>query len=248
MVSAHIRAAGAARASTRSASYGTRCSGSAAAMKMDATNADQIAEYERNNIKPLIYRYLPNYKLICTSPIRTVADLEGKKIRTFGSYVPKMFAAMKATPVNVLPTDMYQSLKRGSMDCSYLTNAFFVTYKLYEVAKYVIEVDFGAINAYLLAINRGRWNALPDNVRNLMLEVGAEATEFGVHQTREVEEASLDQVVAAGAEIVVFEEQDALEAAAPDMIALWIAEAAKIGKEAEARAYVAQLKDLLGMN
>lgn len=97
-----------------------------AAMKMDRENPDQIAEYEQNNIKPLVNRFLPNYKLICTKPIRTVADFEGTKIRTFGNYMPKMFDALKATPVNVLPVDMYEALKRGSMDCSYLTTPFFV--------------------------------------------------------------------------------------------------------------------------
>ena len=66
-------------------------------------NKDQIEEYKRNNIKPLVYRYLPNYKLICTKPVRTMADLKDLKIRTFGSYMPKMFAAIDVTPVNVLP-------------------------------------------------------------------------------------------------------------------------------------------------
>ena len=217
------------------------------AMKMDMENPDQIAEYERNNIKPLINRYLPNYKLICTKPVKTVKDLEGLKIRTFGNYMPKMFAALKATPVNVLPVEMYEALKRGSMDCSYLTYPFFVVFKLYEVAPYVIDVKFGGINAYYLAMNKRKFDGLPKNVQDLLVAVGAEATEWGVADTKKVDAAAKQQLVEKGATIIVFEEQQKLEDTVPDMIDEWIAEMAKLGKEKEAMAYAAAVRKDLGL-
>lgn len=218
-----------------------------AAMKLEETNPDQKAEFEKANIKPLIHRYLPNYKLICTKPVRTVEELKGLKIRTFGSYMPIMFSALEVTPVNVLPTDMYEALKRGSMDCSYLTNANFIAYKLHEVAKYIIDVKFGGINAYYLAINLDKWKSLPENVQQLLLEVGKEATEFGVKDTIRAEKEALATMVAQGAEVIKFEEQEKLEAAVPDMIEIWIGEMAKIGKEKEARRYANEIKALLNM-
>ena len=217
------------------------------AMKMDMENPDQIAEYERNNIKPLINRYLPNYKLICTKPVKTVKDLEGLKIRTFGNYMPKMFAALKATPVNVLPVEMYEALKRGSMDCSYLTYPFFVVFKLYEVASYVIDVKFGGINAYYLAMNKRKFDGLPKNVQDLLVAVGAEATEWGVADTKKVDAAAKQQLVEKGATIVMFEEQQKLEDTVPDMIDEWIAEMAKLGKENEAMAYASAVRKDLGL-
>jgi TRAP-type C4-dicarboxylate transport system substrate-binding protein len=218
-----------------------------AAMKLDETNKDQIAEFERNNIIPLVHRYLPNYRLICTMPIRTMADLKGKKIRTFGNYMPHMFAALEVTPVNVLPTEMYEALKRGSLDCSYLTNANFIAYKLHEVAKYIIDVKLGGINAYWLAMNRSKFFALPENIQSLLRDAGAEATQYSVDITVAEEEAALQQMVAEGAEVVKFEEQEAVEAAVPDMIDIWIENMTKDGKGEEAKAYAAELKALLGM-
>ncbi len=217
------------------------------AMKMDRESADQIAEYERNNIKPLINRYLPNYKLICTKPVKTVKEFEGLKIRTFGNYMPKMFAALKATPVNVLPVEMYEALKRGSMDCSYLTYPFFVVFKLYEVAPYVIDVKFGGINAYYLAMNKRKFDSLPGKVQDLLVEVGAEATEWGVADTKKVDAAARQQLVDKGATIVAFEEQQKLEDTVPDMIDEWIAEMAKLGKQKEAEAYAAAVRKDLGL-
>ena len=217
-------------------------------MKMDEEDADQIAEYEQANIKPLINRYLPNYKLICTKPIRTVKDFEGTKIRTFGNYMPKMFAALKATPVNVLPVEMYEALKRGSMDCSYLTYPFFMVFKLYEVAPYVIDVKLGGINAYFLAINKRKFDGLSKDVQDLLVQVGREATDWGVEHTKKVDAEALEQLKGTeGVEIVTFEEQQQLEDTVPDMIEEWIKEMAKIGKEAEAKAYAATVRKELGL-
>ena len=219
-----------------------------AAMKMDHENADQVAEYEANNIKPLVNRFLPNYKLICTKPVKTMKDLEGLKIRTFGNYMPKVFAAIKATPVNVLPVEMYEALKRGSMDCSYLTYPFFTVFKLYEVAPYVIDVKFGGINAYWLAVNKRKFDALPKNVQDLMIKVGLESTEWGVKETYRIEDASLEELKSKpGVQVIKFEEQSQLEAAVPDMIEEWILEMAKIGKETEAKAYAAAIRKELGL-
>lgn len=215
-----------------------------AAIELEKTNKNQIAEFERNNIKPLIYRYLPNYKLICTKPVRTMADLRKLKVRTFGNFMPKMFAAIGVTPVNSLPADNYEALKRGSMDCSYLTNAAFSAFKLYEVAKYIIDVKFGGIHAYFLAMNLKKFNALPGNVQKLMVEVGAEATQYSTDLTEKVEASALKKMVAAGAEVIKFEEQDKLVAAVPNMVDLWIKTMAEQGKEAEAREYAKQVMDI----
>lgn len=217
------------------------------AMKLDETDPNQIAEYARNNIKPLVNRYLPNYKLICTSPVRTVADFEGKKIRTFGNYMPIMFDALKATPVNVLPADMYEALKRGSMDCSYLTYALFGSYKLYEVAKYVIDIKLGGINAFFLAMNKRKFDALPQNVQDLLVQVGRDATDFGVASTKAAEDNGLKECLDGGAELVKFEEQAKLEETVPDMIDAWIAEMAKTGQEAGAKEYAAKVRKDLGL-
>ena len=80
-----------------------------AAIALEETNQSQIDEFKKNNIKPLVYRYLPNYKLICTKPVRTMADLKKLKVRTFGNYMPKMFAAIDVTPVNVLANGKLRS-------------------------------------------------------------------------------------------------------------------------------------------
>lgn len=212
-----------------------------AAIEAEKTNQSQIDEFKKNNFKPLVYRYLPNYKLICTKPVRTMADLQKLKVRTFGKFMPKMFAAIDVTPVNVLPTDNYEALKRGSMDCSYLTNANFLVYKLHEVAPYIIDVKFGGINAYFLAMNLQKFEAMSPDAQKLLVEVGLEATKFAADQTEEIEAAALATMLSQGATLVKFEEQDKLIAAVPDMVNLWVETMDDQGLGAEAKAYANEI-------
>jgi TRAP-type C4-dicarboxylate transport system substrate-binding protein len=214
-----------------------------AAMAVEKTNKSQIDEFKKNNFKPLVYRYLPNYKLICTKPVKTMADLQQLKVRTFGNYMPKMFAAIGVTPVNVLPTENYEALKRGSMDCSYLTNANFIAYKLHEVAPYIIDVKFGGINAYFLAMNLKKFDSLPKDAQDLLVEVGLEATDFAAAKTEEIEAQALETMLKQGAKLIKFEDQAKLEAAVPNMVDLWIEAMAKQGMEAEARQYAKEIMD-----
>jgi TRAP-type C4-dicarboxylate transport system substrate-binding protein len=212
-----------------------------AAIAAETTNKSQIEEFKRNNIKPLLYRYLPNYKLICTKPVRTMEDLKQLKVRTFGNYMPKMFAAIDVTPVNVLPTDNYEALKRGTMDCSYLTNANFLVYKLHEVAKYIIDVKFGGIHAYPLTMNLAKFNSLTPDAQKLLVEVGKDATKFATDQTEQVEADALKTMLSQGAELVKFEDQAKLEAAVPNMVDLWVETLAGQGLGDEAKAYAQEI-------
>lgn len=193
-----------------------------AASDLEQTNQSQIDELRQNNVKFLVHRYLPNYKLICTKPVRTMADLQKLKVRAFGNYMPKMFAAIGVTPVNVLPTGNYEALKRGSMDCSYLTNANFLVYKLHEVAKYIIDVKFGGIHAFPLAMNLKTFEALPKETQEVMIRVGKEATKFATDQTEAIEAAVLETMLSQGAELIKFEEHDKLVKAVPNMVDLWV--------------------------
>jgi TRAP-type C4-dicarboxylate transport system substrate-binding protein len=172
-----------------------------------------------------------------------MADLKELKVRTFGNYMPKMFAAIDVTPVNVLPTENYEALKRGSMDCSYLTNANFIAYKLHEVAPYIIDVKFGGINAYFLAMNLTKFKSLSEDAQKLLVEVGLDATKFAADQTERIEQEALETMLKEGAQLIKFEDQDKLNAAVPNMVDIWIETMEGQGLGDQARAYAKEIMD-----
>ena len=55
------------------------------------------SETKRNGIKALFFHHLNPYKLVCTSPVTTVAGMEGKKMRTWGKDMPRMVQAAGGT-------------------------------------------------------------------------------------------------------------------------------------------------------
>lgn len=201
------------------------------------TNNETIkAELAAANLHPLIYRYLPDYRVYCTEPVKTMDDLKNRKMRSYGSFVPKMFEALGSVPVNIPPVDMIQAMQSGAMDCTYMFNSAVKAFKVDQVADYGTDISFGVISAHTLFISKEKWESWPENVRTLFEETAADAEKFGNELIAGDEAKAVAELEAAGMEIVPFDEMDKLNAAIPDMLDLWVKQMADTtGKEAEAK-------------
>jgi TRAP-type transport system periplasmic protein len=199
------------------------------------TNATIKAELEAANLHPLLYRYLPDYRLYCTKPLKTVADIENKKMRSYGSFVPVMFESIGAIPVNIPPVDMIQAMQSGALDCTYMFNSAVKAFKIDQVAKYGTDLSFGVISAHTLFISKTKWEGWPENVRKLFEEVAADAEKFGNELIAGDEAKAVEGLTASGMEIVAFEQADALKAKVPDMLDVWAKKMDEKGQGAEAK-------------
>jgi len=201
-------------------------------------------DMQKNNLHPFLFRALNEYRLISKRPIRTLADFKGLKVRTFGAVNPKMFKALGAVPVSMAHTEAYEGLQRGMLDAVYLTWTGFYAFKLFEVAKYISDVNFGAIGGYLNYVNLDLWNSWPQNLKTLFNQIALEAEQLSNKVIGEFDRKALDLMIAAGAELVHFEEQGQLEKAMPDTIELVADRIAIVGKQYEepARKYAEFLR------
>ena len=194
------------------------------------------AELDAANLHPLIYRYLPDYRIYCNDPVKTMEDFKNRKIRSYGSFVPKMFEALGAVPVNIPPVDMIQAMQSGAMDCTYMFNSAVKAFKVDQVADYGTDISFGVISAHTLFISKEKWESWPQDVRTLFEETAADAEKFGNELIAADEPKAISELEASGMEIVPFEEMDKLKADIPDMLDLWVKQMAETtGKEAEAK-------------
>ncbi|MCK5748580.1 MAG: TRAP transporter substrate-binding protein DctP [Oricola sp.] len=194
------------------------------------------AELDAANLHPLIYRYLPDYRIYCNDPVKTMEDFKNRKIRSYGSFVPKMFEALGAVPVNIPPVDMIQAMQSGAMDCTYMFNSAVKAFKVDQVADYGTDISFGVISAHNLFISKEKWESWPQDVRTLFEETAADAEKFGNELIAADEAKAISELEASGMEIVPFEEMDKLKADIPDMLDLWVKQMAETtGKEAEAK-------------
>jgi TRAP-type C4-dicarboxylate transport system substrate-binding protein len=192
------------------------------------------AELERVGARNIWTRHLPNYKLLCRKPYRTMADFKGAKLRSFGAYVPIMWQAMGANAVNVIASELYEGLSKGTFDCAFLPPAFHVDYKLYEPAKYLIDFDFGMIVFGPMLVPTVVWDRWPESVRKLVTEISKDTQEFSIKHIEENSDQAIALMLRNGAQLVKFEEPDALRKAVPNMIDAWLQKQKDAGRGAEA--------------
>jgi tripartite ATP-independent transporter DctP family solute receptor len=115
-------------------------------------------------------------------PIRTVADLQGLRVRTPSTalYV-ETFNTLGAVAVPTTLNKMYETLKSGAADAQTDPLAFIELFKLYEVQKYV-SITNHLWAGFNLFANLQRWESLPADVQSLIEKT---APVFVARQRRE---------------------------------------------------------------
>jgi TRAP-type C4-dicarboxylate transport system substrate-binding protein len=166
-----------------------------------------MATYEKAGVTPFMFRGLDPYLLLCNKPVSKVADFEGLRIRTFGSAVPAIFEGLGAVPVNLLSSETYEAFQRGTVDCVYFSRVGHLVFKTYEVAKYKIDFEFGAVSSYIGYINNDVLNAMTDDQRAAFWEA-SEIGEKVALQVSNAMQAKADEVFGAKLETMTIEDGD----------------------------------------
>lgn len=123
----------------------------------------------------------PPYLLMCVTPIRSVADVEGKKIRTASGSHVELIKTLGGEPVSVPFTDVYTGMERGSLDCV-LSSAenLGTAYTLWDVVTSVTVLPLGThISGGAWIYNQSTWGRLSVDQRKSLLNEMAIA---GVHR------------------------------------------------------------------
>ena len=104
------------------------------------------------------------YNIISKTPIRSLEDLNGIKIRATGGLTAEIFRELGAAPVAIAAAETYPAFQRGVIDAVSLSPSDIVAYRLHEIGPYYTRVD---INVLILhyCLNRQSFDALPDDLR-----------------------------------------------------------------------------------
>ena len=114
-----------------------------------------------------------NYGLVTTFKWKDLGELKGRKIAAAGPNIPWLQGS-GVTGVQSNLNEAYTSFQTGVYDGWVMFPDAIVSFKLTEVSKQYIDMDFGAIHTPLITMNRTKWRSLPANVRKIFLEVGRE--------------------------------------------------------------------------
>ncbi|MDQ2778764.1 MAG: TRAP transporter substrate-binding protein DctP [Pseudomonadota bacterium] len=206
------------------------------------------AEAERNGVKALYFHNLNPYLLVCRDPVSGLKDMRGKKIRTWGSDMPKMVQAAGGVPVTLGLTELYEGLSRGTVDCIPFSVDLMVNYKIYEVAKHVYDVTLWLGPTSGVWINRATWNGLPATQQKVLQQVSFEAADKDRDLTLAAATTAVMKLKAEGVQFHSFPEADkkAWKAANPDFFAAFIEAQSKAGRGDAAKKMVSIWSDVVG--
>lgn len=190
---------------------------------------------------------LDTYQVFSKSPINSLADLQGGKVAGAGMNMRYLEGIEGAVGVRGGLTDFYNMLQTGMVDHALLWPESAATFKIAEVAPYMLRADLGAVNSKTVTVNKDYWEALPDEVKEVLKEVAVAYRDHVAGIAMDEAEASRQAYVASGGTIV---ELDAAERAAwansmPNIAAEWAAALDASGEPGSdmLAAYMGKLKD-----
>ena len=106
-------------------------------------------------------------QIYTAKPINSLADLKGKKIRTWGAYLD-LVKELGASPVSMPLGEVYSALQLGALDGILVVTAVVPSFKLYEVAPYATLPQLASSGANSVFVNSGKWDALPDQLKMIV--------------------------------------------------------------------------------
>ncbi len=200
--------------------------------------------YEKNNLYPFNFRSLATTHILSKKPIRTLEDLKGLKIRTFGSVPPQVFEALGAVPVNLQFHEVYEGLQRGTVEAAYVGAGAAFAYKLHEVAKYYSDFKGGADSCYTSFVNLDTYNSWPQNLKDLFNQIVKESEALSDKAHMGFDQYARAQMKKAGVKFTRFEDNDKLLKVIPNPIDMTVETIVKNGKQYRkpAEAYARWLK------
>lgn len=166
--------------------------------QLHTTQPAMRAEWDKNNLVYLGATGLDNYNLYTKFPVKSVADLQGKKLGAPG-VLGNWIRNTGATAVDGSLATYYTDIQTGVIDGCVSIATGILPSKIYEVAPYITMVNLGAGYLGGIAINKTRYNGLPADLQKILHEAGQE---YSLQLGREVMrryETAFQQMVSAGA-------------------------------------------------
>lgn len=205
-----------------------------------------MEEAQKQQIRPIFFHLLNPYLLNTREPIKKLEDLKGKKIRTWGEDLPRLFQAAGAVPVNIFMPEIYENLQRKVIDGCPFGVDMVLSYKLQDVAKHITEVVIWEGPAWGVWISEKSWQKVSPTDQMKILQIAEKARERELKTTAEAEGKARETLKAEGVQFHAFPAEDLTrwKKASPDFFNDWIEKMTKLGKGEAAKQAVALWKEM----
>jgi TRAP-type C4-dicarboxylate transport system substrate-binding protein len=133
------------------------------------------AALRKHGVEPIAWGVYPQREIVMREPVKGLADIKGKKIRTAGGLESQYLKVWGCVPSFTTWAEVYPAIQRGVIDGVMTATVGVQTAKLYEVAPYFFKID-GPANHFYVSVNRAAWDALSPELKKTVKQVGDEWT------------------------------------------------------------------------
>lgn len=147
------------------------------------TAATEVANAVYDKFKPaelddvhLMYFHAHGPGLLHTAktPVKTLEDLQGMKIRATGNSA-KLVAALGAAPVAMSMPDSYQAIRRGVVNGGMYPIETNKGWKMAEVVDYcTLNFPVAYTTTFFVVMNKDKWNELPADIQKIITDLNKE--------------------------------------------------------------------------
>ena len=202
---------------------------------------------EWDQYQPLLFSTSPpNVMQTLKTPVKTLEELKGMKIRGTGR-IGDIVKALGAVPMPVEMVDLYESLRRGVIDGNMGPLEQLKGFKIGEVEKYVTESwKVGSVFGFYVAMNKNKYNALPADMKKLFDTTSKEYIEKWAKDWNEIDIEGREFLKSQGGQIVPISDAEAarwVKAAEPVIGEFKKDLVSKGYKEAEVDSWISFIKE-----
>ncbi len=185
-----------------------------------------VADEMKNQHDAIVLGYAPwdPYEFYSRrTPLKTGEDVKGKVWASTGSIDAQAIQALGGSPTSLPSSELYLSFDRGVIDATPRPLLTGMGRTLYEVAKHISLVNFG-LDISLLAINRQKWESLPEDIQQIIMQAAKERDEEQLALVKAFITDSLKKYESHGVEIhrVAPEEIEKMRAQTRPVIDEWV--------------------------
>jgi TRAP-type transport system periplasmic protein len=138
------------------------------------TNDAYKAEWDRNNVRPVMFGLETSTVLGCPTEVTSDADVKGKNVRA-AALITEDFSSVGANVVALTAPDMLDAFDRGVIDCwSAVGLALANDIGLAGITPYVYDYGRGGNGAQELIISNAVYDSLSDSQREAMTKASAD--------------------------------------------------------------------------
>jgi TRAP-type C4-dicarboxylate transport system substrate-binding protein len=142
------------------------------------------ALFQKQGLRLLYSVPWPSQAFYTKEPVKSLADIKGKKMRTYNAQTARLGALMGVVPTTVQATEIPQAFSTGIIDLMFTSGPTGVTTRAWEYTRFFY--DTGAwVPKNVVIVNEGAFRKLPADVQKALTDTAAVAEKRGWEWSQE---------------------------------------------------------------